>query len=205
MQAVPHDADKNPAKWFVRYSTPQLVIKQFKLGDFSTLSKKEKSEAIREWDNVNAMYRKSILKTLPFKATSFAEDKLWAYDALEAGYKLAFDPSSVAYHYHHLSFVYNFRVSYIVHYINYRFFNVTDSFQPVFIPTLRRLYTVWKQHQFSLIKKISWSIHNISITLSSLSSYLVFRAVILFSPGKWLDKSVSVFCKSIPQGKQKTT
>jgi hypothetical protein len=127
-----------------------LFYKQYSGGEFSNLANDKKFQAIKEWDNVNAMYRKSALDTIPFAATQFAEDKLWASDALATGYKIAFDPSLFVFHYHHLNFKYNFRVNYIVHFINYRFFSVVDSVQPFFVPLAKSIYSVVKKKRWGL-------------------------------------------------------
>lgn len=205
MQAVPNDSDKNPAKWFKRMTEPVTSYQHFPNGTFSRLSLKKQLSAIDRWDDVNAMYRRSALTAIPFIETSFAEDKIWARDALQAGYKIAFDPSLVVYHYHHNDFAYAFKVSYIVNYAYYSFWQVLPSFPSFVTPALTAVYRIWKNRTLAFRKKIYWTFHNLSGITGSFLSHLTFLAVGKFFGDKTLDKSFKLFCKEVPQGKIKVS
>jgi ADP-heptose:LPS heptosyltransferase len=107
IQGVPHDAGTNPAAWFKRQTQPFVKTIFFEHGEFNKLGKEEQLRHSR-WDNVNAMYRRSALLNIPFQETNFAEDALWASDALRTDGKLIYDPSLLVFHYHHQDFSYAF-------------------------------------------------------------------------------------------------
>jgi GT2 family glycosyltransferase len=54
---------------------------------------------------MSAAIRPQVLKRIPFRAVLMGEDLLWAREILEAGLKLQHEPTSVAFHSHHYSFV----------------------------------------------------------------------------------------------------
>jgi rhamnosyltransferase len=99
-QAVPHEKDKNPVQWFRPISKAKYTEKYFPKGEFIKLTQEEQWQHCR-WDDVNAMYRKSILEQIPFRDVEFGEDMIWAKDALSAGYKIVYDNRAMVWHYHH--------------------------------------------------------------------------------------------------------
>lgn len=199
MQAIPNDPDKNPAMWFKRYSTPKIEIRHFSGNSFSALSKKDKLENSR-WDNVNAMYRASALKTLPFREVSFAEDALWAFDALSRGWKIIRDSSLVVFHYHHQSFRYTFNTNYIINYTFWQNFHVMPSFQPTVKPLLQNGFTLYKRKQLLLVEKVKWFAHNAIRYIAAFCSVGTFRLAYFFGKQKLLDKTFHYFCSIVPQG-----
>jgi len=126
-QIVPHDIDKNPVDWFRPLSPPGKVKYAFASpGEFESFSPDEKRDFCR-WDNVTAMYRKDRLSEIPFQATSFAEDALWARDALRAGYSIVYNTAARVYHYHFESPDYTFRRCFTVYYNIYHYFGVKPT------------------------------------------------------------------------------
>lgn len=99
-QVVPHEKNKNPVEWFRPVSKPGFNVKHFPSGTFSELSNYEQWKNCR-WDDVNAMYRKSVLEKIQFADVAFGEDMIWARDALKAGQKIVYDSRSQVCHYHH--------------------------------------------------------------------------------------------------------
>lgn len=203
MQAIPSDLDKNPARWFKRISEPLTSFYHFPECDFNKLSNKEQFKYTYAWDDVNAMYRKSALTEVPFTNTQFAEDKLWAKDALLAGYKIAFDPSLVVYHYHHRYFKYAFKVQYIVNYHYYKFFKVYPHLAPFFKPLMTAWYRIFTNKKISFCKKMYWSLHNLSGLIADCLSHFIFLFIGKVLSEKALDKSFKLFCGKVPQGKLK--
>lgn len=63
-QIVPHHNDKNPVDWFRPVSEPAIKRWQFTREAFEALDPKMK-KAVCSWDDVTAMYRRSILSALP--------------------------------------------------------------------------------------------------------------------------------------------
>jgi rhamnosyltransferase len=200
MQAIPHEVDKNPALWFKRFSKPEVYIAQFNPELFKGLSGSEQMQYCR-WDNVNSMYRKSALIAQPFIETNLSEDIVWAKQALEKGWKILKDPSLVVYHYHHQTFRYNFRVNYSVFYADRVFFGILPSYPTVFMPFLRRVKAICNRKEISIWSKPIWICHNAGIFLAHTSAVFIFRCCLFFGGQKLLNKSFSLFCSAIPQGK----
>jgi rhamnosyltransferase len=98
-QVVPHDADKNPMAWFRPQSASQLSRYEFTPEQFAALTP-EKKRLVCGWDDVTAMYRKKALIQVPFREVMFAEDVLWAKDALLNGYAVVYNSAARVYHYH---------------------------------------------------------------------------------------------------------
>lgn len=126
-QVVASDVDKNPVYWFRPLSPPGKKKIAFNSPiDFDALPPAEKKAAC-SWDNVNAMYRKDILQQLPFHKVEFAEDALWAKDALRAGYSLAYNTAARVYHYHFETPDFTFRRNFTEHYYYYKFFGTLPA------------------------------------------------------------------------------
>ncbi|WP_228850343.1 glycosyltransferase family 2 protein [Aegicerativicinus sediminis] len=122
-QIVPHHNDKNPHEWFRPQSNPVPKFVNFKGDeDFERLTPKEKKNACG-WDNVVAMYRKSILVQNPFPSVIFGEDMLWAKNVLTLGFTLVYDYSCRVNHYHHHNPKFTYKRTLIVWYFLYQNFN----------------------------------------------------------------------------------
>ena len=201
MQAIPHHKNKNPALWFKRSSEPVPEFYQFKENEFQRLSPIKQKE-ICSWDNVNAMYRKTALLHQPFIKANLSEDMIWAKEALAKGWKIIRDPSLLVYHYHHHSFGYNFKVNYAVAYEDRKIFGIKPTYPTVLLPFFRRLNSVRKNKEILNISKPAWVMHNAGMFLAHTLSVAVFRSALFFGGEKLLDKSLSFFCKTVPQGKQ---
>jgi glycosyltransferase involved in cell wall biosynthesis len=201
-QAVPHESDKNPAKWFVRYTKPEVETRYFPEGAFALLPARRQFE-LSNWDDVCAMYRKTALLKIPFRQTNFSEDWLWANDALHAGMKLIRDPSLIVYHSHHMSFGYVLKNTFIVNYYNFIYFNQVPVVKLSPVNTLRRIYTVLTQKNIPVIKKPYWVVHNIKADFASFISVFIFRGSLTVGGEKLLDKAYRYICKQVPQGQQK--
>jgi Glycosyl transferase family 2 len=84
-QITTHDLDKNPMEWHRPMGEPQVSRLQFACRrDYEALPGHARMAA-SAWDDVTAMYRKSVLLDLPFRTTMFGEDFFWANDALALG------------------------------------------------------------------------------------------------------------------------
>ena len=202
MQATPHDKDKNPARWFKRFTKPETKFRHFPDGDFGKMPLQQQFKYC-SWDNVNAMYRKSALQKVPFTKTDFAEDWLWAKDALTAKMKIAFDPSLLVWHYHHIDFGYSFRVHYIMNYNFFKQFKVYPSLPRYGVPLLKDFYRIFKSDKITSTQKVYWSKHSFMGSSGGYLSNLSFIIIGRFFGEKILTKSMDFFCSSIPQGKTK--
>lgn len=202
-QAVPWGhADKNPAYWFKRYSEPVVETRYFPNSTFTILSPKRQFQ-LSSWDNVNAMYRKTVLLDIPFIKTNFSEDWLWANDALQQGIKLLRDPSLVVYHYHHMLFSYTFKTKFIITYHFFQFFNQVPLIPWSPMNALRATYSIVKRKEVSIFKKPYWIMHNLFLNLSVFLSVLVFKTAWLLDRNKLLNKVYGIICREVPQGKVK--
>ena len=201
IQGIPGDIDKNPAIWFKRFTKPVPEVKYFPKGKFEQLTAKEKL-ANSCWDNVNAMYRRSALQTVPFRETDFAEDALWARDTLLRGWKIIRDPSLVVYHYHHQTFISNFKTTFIVNYTFWKQFKILPDFPSIFIPLAKNIYTLIKRKELSILSKARWIFHNFLRLSGNYLSTILFKSAFLFGKDNLLDKSYRLFCSKVPQGKQ---
>lgn len=200
IQGVPSELDKNPAVWFKRFSKPIPEVRWFKNDTFSKLTSQQQLENCR-WDNVNAMYRKDAIVCIPFKTVNFAEDAVWALEALTKGYKLIRDSSLLTYHYHYHDFSYTFRVVYIVHYGIMVYFKTLPKF-PNFIKSIAlNTYSILKKKEIGFAKKVYWIWHNIARNVAHFLSIATLRFLNLFGT-KAVEKGLVFFCSQIPQGKQ---
>jgi rhamnosyltransferase len=203
-QIVPHHPDKNPVEWFRPISTAQVRKYYFPDGDdFKRLSKEEQL-AICRWDDVNAAYRKDILLRLPFKKTDFAEDSLWARDALLAGYAIVYNPSAQVEHYHYGNYRYFFQRNFIVQYHFYKYFGVRPvKNQSGVMHFLRVIKTLTKETAIPLGQKWKWLRYNYLRTRAIKKSNRLL-AENLNLDGEQLDLLYQETCRSIPQALKKS-
>ncbi len=200
MQAVTREKGLNPALWFQRFSKASPVYRHLSTKEYDQHSGKDQLRLTSEWDNVNAMYRKTALEQVPFANTEFGEDKLWAKNALRAGMKICFNPSLVVWHYHHSNFKYAFRLQYTVNYQYYQFFRIKPALRSFFKPLITSWYLVWRTPALSFVQKTYWSIHNFGRLLGQTMSTVMFLLTVSFSSERVLKRSFYFFCKQIPQG-----
>nr|WP_321410894.1 glycosyltransferase family 2 protein [uncultured Carboxylicivirga sp.] len=196
-QIVPHHKDKNPHQWFRPQSQPKIETRYFKNESiFERLSKKEKFDK-SQWDDVSAMYRISVLKQIPFRAVNFAEDLLWAQDALRSGYKLIYDTNSRVEHYHHVTFKDQFKRTFTVLYHIYMYFNVINQnkYNLKTIP-----FIIYRNIKYKL--PLMWIPYNIKIVTANVLANLIFRFVVIMNKKK-LESIHSFICQTVPIGKLK--
>jgi rhamnosyltransferase len=196
-QIVPHHLDKNPLDWFRPFSKPVPKIIEFKAGEFEKLSAKEQFSNCR-WDDVTAMYRKSALIETPFLFTNFAEDALWAKQALSKGYKLVFDFNARIHHYHHNNFSFAFKRSYTVLYHTKLFFGYQRYYENFFVVVSRIFYRALFKR---LIPKrvVFWTVYNLKIQIAYYSASAIFKINSLFLSAKNLEKAHKFWVGKAPQ------
>lgn len=195
-QIVSHDPDKNPHEWFRPQSTPNIKTVQFKnRADFEALSPKEKRSTCG-WDDVNAMYRKSVMELIPFETTVYGEDMLWAKAALEQGHALVYDYNAKVYHYHFQFPDYTYKrvmISKLFTYKNFGYIKPkTYSHKNYFMVVLRNLK--WKLHP-------KWIRHNFNIIYYNRKANKDFLRAIETNCLDTLEKKLAL---DVPLGKQYT-
>ena len=194
-QIVPHHKNKNPHEWFRPQSEPAIRAVQFKAkNDFDKLSPKEKRDCCG-WDDVNAMYRKSILIEQPFQPVMFGEDMFWAKEALEKGYKLVYDTSSKVDHYHFQFPEYTYKRTLIAHLFMYECFQYIRS-DPY--TSKDYLLIVYRNFQWNCHPK--WIVHNFMSIYNFKKALKVLNKHIQKGTVEDLKKAFSL---NIPIGKQK--
>jgi rhamnosyltransferase len=167
-QAVPHEANKNPVMWYNPVSKNGIQLLHFSSpGLFDQLSPQQKI-GLCGWDDVNAMYRKSALLTIPFEKCDFGEDMLWCKAALRHGFTLMIDTGIVTWHYHFITYRYQFKVKLAVGYIQYREFDFLPAYPPVLEYIKFVAGKLAKQSAVSIPAKVYWFFHNLSILIADL-------------------------------------
>lgn len=198
-QIVPHDTDKNPIAWFRPIGPPSVKKYSFSsAAEFDALDAYEK-KGICRWDNVTAMYRRDVLLKIPFQHTSFAEDALWARDALKAGYTIVYNSAARVKHYHHESPDYAFRRSFTVNYHFYRFFGVRPS--PVdngLLMQLRIIKLLLSEKEIRWRDKWKWLWFNYQYRKVQNASVTAFTTALSHGQAE-LDLEHARICKTPPQ------
>jgi rhamnosyltransferase len=181
-QIVPHDPDKNPVVWFRPVSPPGVTKYHFDdPADFDRLSPEEKRRAC-SWDNVNAMYKREVLLKVPFRGVAFAEDGLWARDALLSGYTIVYNTAARVLHYHFETPDFAFRRQFTASYHFHQVFGLRPSPADMgLIALLRTIRLLLKAKGVPLKDKYKWLLYN----------YRWFKA---------LNRSVKIFNKALGAG-----
>jgi len=198
-QIVPHDRDKNPIAWFrpvdpagikkYAYPTPAL---------FDALSPDQK-RAVCRWDNVNAMYRKDVLEQLPFRKTEFAEDALWAADALRAGYSLVYNTAARVCHYHYETPEFTLRRSLAEYYHYYKIFGtIPPSPAGEWISLVRNSRVLLKEKTIGWREKWEWLRFNSRERKATRQSIRLFMDALAKGEGQ-LDRLHGQLCGTPPQ------
>jgi rhamnosyltransferase len=203
-QIVPHDPDKNPALWFRPVSPPSVCKYRFEdPADFDRLSPEEKRR-VCGWDNVTAMYRREVLKKVPFRAVTFAEDAMWARDALLSGYAIVYNTAARVLHYHFETPDFAFRRCFTVFYHFHRVFGLRPS--PVemgLIPMLRTVKLLLKAKGVRLTDRYKWLLYNYRWSKAINRSVKIFNKA-LGAGAKELDMVHADICGVPPQAVKPT-
>jgi rhamnosyltransferase len=96
-------------------ATASLDRREQEIGDpekYLTMSSVERRR-VATFDNVSSCLRRSVWEEFPFEKTSFAEDLRWGKRAVEAGYKIVYEPRSVIIHSHERGALYDLRRHYV--------------------------------------------------------------------------------------------
>jgi rhamnosyltransferase len=197
-QIVPHDLDKNPVEWFRPVSPPEKRRYSFTRAEFRGLSPADKRR-VCGWDNVNAAYDREILLRVPFRPVGFAEDGMWARDALEAGYALVYNTAARVNHYHFEPPDFAFRRYFTVSYHFYKIFGLKPSLKDSeFIVLLRNIRILWRERRIDWKAKWKWLLYNYRWRKAAHRSIRVFNAA-LSKGAKELDAVHTEICGEPPK------
>jgi rhamnosyltransferase len=72
-----------------------------------------KRRRLATFDDVSSCIRRSVWEELPYEKTNFGEDLRWSKRALEAGYKIVYEPRSAVIHSHERGALYDLRRYYV--------------------------------------------------------------------------------------------
>ncbi len=164
-QVVPHNCRMNPVEWFRPVS--RSSIRTYQLDSNQPFGKYSPFERRRMagWDDVNAMYRRSALLSLPFREVVYGEDAYWAKDALEAGFKIAYQPEARVYHYHQQNYDYAFKRFLTTMYLRYKAFEYIEPYPSLDARKLKgfvgAIFLKGKGLDFS--DKVKWFRYNITV------------------------------------------
>ncbi|HUC79685.1 MAG TPA: glycosyltransferase family 2 protein [Flavisolibacter sp.] len=197
-QVVQKGRDKNPVEWFRPISQPtKVVYKYASAEDFQKLTPLEKMWACG-WDNVTAMYKRSILKEIPFQNANFGEDAIWAKDALLSGYTLVYNQAAKVYHFHYEDLDYSFRRNFAVMYMRYKQFGCIYN-RP--LQTLRQHLSTIKvialSNPLTLKEKWKWLQYNKMQFKGRVKAYEIFAAALAESEDR-LDAAHEHYCGKPP-------
>jgi rhamnosyltransferase len=203
-QIVPHDPDKNPVEWFRPFSPPGKRKYSYSRAEFDRLSPAEKRQ-VCGWDNVNAIYDRKVLIEVPFRPLTFAEDGMWAKDALEAGYAIVYNTAARVNHYHFETPEYAFKRYFTVAYHFYKFFGLTPSYGgSEIVALLRNIRILWRERQVRWKDKWKWLLYNYKWRRAVHRSVQVFNAA-LNKGAKELDAVHTRICGAPPQAVKPTS
>lgn len=201
-QIVLEKKNKNPLQWFKPASEAEPIRYQFKdVNDFTKLSGKEQHKYCN-WDDVNAMYRRSAKLKLPFKRLMFSEDTLWAKDALSQGRAIVYDYRARVDHYHHQDFMFYFKRSYIMLYQNYKFYNYINYPKNPFIWTVLTFVRLLKAKDLKFSEKVNWFFYNLNLIIANWKAALIFGYTAKFKGLKGVEASQKKYVGFPPQGAQ---
>ncbi|MEO7501171.1 MAG: glycosyltransferase, partial [Gemmatimonadaceae bacterium] len=124
--------------------------------EFDRLSAAEKLAACG-WDDVTALYRREVLLRIPFRRTTFAEDAIWARDALRAGHAIVYNPAARVYHFHTESPEFTFKRTLTAMYYRYRSFGYIYEEPKLALPFLRAVRILAREQSLSWSEKAAWS------------------------------------------------
>ena len=203
IQVTPHDKDKNPIQWFKRYSDPQPRKITFKSREeYLQLDGATKRE-LCTWDNVNAMYRKQALLSLPFQKVSFAEDAQWANDVLQNCGAIVYEPNAMVFHYHDQPFSYRFKRMFTIFYHDKLFWNSIRKPRPIIRTFAQFMKGIITSDELSISEKNHWIVYNVSLILSEWLAYLLSKISLLLGGDSLFHKLHSKICYEVPLAKSK--
>ena len=198
IQVVEHHKNNNPVEWFRPVDKVTKITKYaYSKDQFNKLSPDEKKQAC-SWDDVTAMYKRSVLQEIPFRRTSYCEDAIWAQDALLAGHTIAYNPSARVYHYHFENKDFTFKRTLTTLYFRYKYFGYKgDLPRRSLIGNMRILKTIGQTSELSLKEKYFWFQYNKNLFNAMRRGYQIFKEALEQGEFK-LDEEHRKYCGTPP-------
>ncbi len=197
-QIVPQKRGMNPVDWFRPYSNPTLQVYQFDTaGDFDKLSPAEKKN-ICSWDNVTAMYKRNVLRQIPFQKITYGEDAVWAQEVLRAGYAIVYNNEARVYHYHNEDQEFTFKRAFTAMYLRYKQFGYIYPHKTKALKEkLGIIKTIWEAEPLSIKEKWNWFLYNKTRDKAAEKAYKLFTTA-LQSGENELDIIHEKYCGTPP-------
>lgn len=196
-QMVPEEIDKNPGAWTKTFSEPQTIKVCFSVEEIIKLTPLEKRNKMG-WDNVTSAYRKTALLAHPFPKTNYSEDISWALEMYQKGYCLAYASMATVFHYHHETFKYRYKRSFIE--TAQHFFLYQYKANP-FI-TKNHLIPFYRIAKTTVNHKPYWFWYNLRILTANWLATVKFRLILAFNGKIGLAKYYNALTQEIPIGNQ---
>jgi rhamnosyltransferase len=198
-QITPHDPDKNPMQWH-RPTSPGVAEKRYFADPvvFMTLPSSEKLSQ-SAWDDVTAIYRRSVLLTIPFRPVMFAEDWVWAHDALTAGLALVHEPEAMVWHYHHQTFAFRFRRQVTIYYHQEAFWGAMLGPDCWWRKVGQSTWHLLKKGPLRTNRRWHWVWCNLILFSAEQASYRLCRLVLALGGIPALERFHQYVCKTPPQ------
>ncbi len=191
-QMVPHLQNNNPHEWFRPQNNPEIKKTQFTTQEYKNADK----SSIIGLDDVNAMYRTSLLKQYPFQKVDYGEDMIWQHEILKNGYAIVFDMNARVRHYHYQSFNYCYKNTIVKLYHQQKFFN---KIKPIKYSIKDYLLVIYRNFKYNANPK--WIFHQ---WLTFIARTLAYRQIKKAIKNNSSDIFYLSKIKKIPQGKSNT-
>lgn len=198
-QVVSHEPGNNPLHWYRPIDAPSKTKYHFPDGKFQELAPAEKLKACG-WDDVTAMYRRSVLLEIPFQFTSFAEDAIWAKEALSAGYAIVYNAAARVYHHHHENRDFVFKRTLTTIYMRYKHFGYVyprNGQKTNVRQELSNLKQILMAPQMKFSQKLRWWKHNRQYGFGVKDAHDSFHHALSISEEE-LDRIHSLYCGKPP-------
>src|SRR5215207_3614267 len=114
-------------------ASPERREQEIKVPEEYLASSPVERRRVAAVDNVSSCLRRSVWEEFPFEKTNFGEDLRWGKRAVEAGYKIVYEPRSVVVHSHERGALYDLRRHYVDQLV------ITELFEFHMVPNLPRL------------------------------------------------------------------
>ena len=114
------------------------------------------------FDDVSSCIRRSVWEEIPLDRTSFGEDVRWGKKAIEAGYKLVYEPRSAVYHSHERGALYDLKRRYTDQRILVELFNLElipnlPGLVSATIRSYKRLYSLLRRDEEGASRGTAWA------------------------------------------------
>ncbi len=134
---------RNLNKWLTGRMKPEISFIS-DLSNYCSMTPYERYQFCN-FDNVCSAIRRSVWNEIHFQASEFAEDIDWSKRVLEAGWKIAYEPTAYVMHSHERSVSYEFKRTYLCHRKLYRLFGlrVAPSWVNLTLPVVCSIWGDW--------------------------------------------------------------